>query len=236
MEGGYINLKSSDFLANIFSSFNDLHNSELFTDVTLVSDDNKKIQAHKLVLSAGSEYFRDILSDKSHPHPMLCLEGVSSVDLAYIIKYLYVGEVSVAQSSFQKFLKIGKKFKCFGLSEDGPQMEKSAGDNFGNDISYIIENENVPKVSPIEDPTFFNTNCIVNICDDGDKGLEKEITNEPLTDLNEDTKETINNLESKYFGHNKDRHNGPEMEKSDGVFVSNEISHIAENDPKDLSL
>ena len=166
MEGGHINLKCSDFLANVFSSFNNLHNSDLFTDVTLVSDDNKKIQAHKLVLSAGSEYFRDILSDKSHPHPMLCLEGVSSEDLAYIIKYLYVGEVSVAQSSFQKFLKIGKKLKCFGLIEDGPQvseMEKRAGENFGNDISYITENENVPKVSPIEDPTFLKTNCIVKV-------------------------------------------------------------------------
>ena len=51
--------------------------------------------------------------------------------------------------------------------------------------------------------------------------------------MNEDTKETINNLESKYFGHNKDRHNGPEMEKSDGVSVSNEISHIVENKSED---
>ena len=77
-----------------------------------------------------------------------------------------------------------------------------------------------------------------NICDDGDQGLEKEITNEPLTDLNEETKETItiNNLKSKCYGHNKDRHNGPEMEKSDGLSVSNEISHIAENEPKDSSM
>ena len=118
MAQGHINLKCSDFLANVFSSFNNLHNSDLFTDVTLVSDDNKKIQAHTLILSAGSEYFRDILPDKSHPHPMLCLDGVTSEDLAWIIQYLYVGEVSVPQSSLQKFLKVANKLKCHGLNEE----------------------------------------------------------------------------------------------------------------------
>ena len=95
----HINLTCSDFLANVCSSFTQLKGSDTFTDVTLVSDDNMQIQAHKLILSVGSEYFRDILSDKSHAHPMLCLDGVSSVDLEWILKYLYVGEVSVPQSS-----------------------------------------------------------------------------------------------------------------------------------------
>ena len=60
---GEINLKCSDFLTNVFNSFSQLKASDIFTDVTLVSDDNKQIQAHKIILSAGSEYFRDILSD-----------------------------------------------------------------------------------------------------------------------------------------------------------------------------
>ena len=113
-----INLKCSDFLTNVFNSFSQLKSSDIFTDVTLVSDDNKQIQAHKIILSVGSEYFRDILSDKSHPHPMLCLDGVTSEDLAWIIQYLYVGEVSVPQSSLQKFLKVANKLKCHGLNEE----------------------------------------------------------------------------------------------------------------------
>ena len=118
MAVGQINLKCSDFLANVFSSFNQLKGSNIFTDVTLVSDDNMQIQAHKLILSVGSEYFRNILADKSHPHPMLCLDGVSSEDLDWIIKYLYLGEVSVPQSSLQKFLQVANKLKCFGLKEE----------------------------------------------------------------------------------------------------------------------
>ena len=115
---GEINLKCSDFLTNVFNSFSQLKSSDSFTDVTLVSEDNNHIQAHKIILSAGSEYFRDILSNKSHPHPMLCLDNVASEDLAWIIHYLYVGEVSVPQSSLPKFLKVANKLKCYGLNEE----------------------------------------------------------------------------------------------------------------------
>ena len=86
-------------MANVLNSFKTLHGSELFTDVTLVSDDNRQIHAHKLILSAGSVYFRDILSDESNEQPMLPLNGVSYENLDWIIEYLYVGEVSVPQSS-----------------------------------------------------------------------------------------------------------------------------------------
>ena len=180
MNKGQIDLKCSDFLANVFSSFNNLHNSDLFTDVTLVTDDNKTIQAHKLILSAGSKYFRDILSDKSHPHPMLCLDGVSSEYLACIIKYLYVGEVSVPQSSLQKFLKIANKFKCYGLNEDEPEMEKGDGQHFDTEISSIVKN--------VPEPPLLDKTDIVDLCDDRDKRLvdikaEAEISNGPSNDF-----------------------------------------------------
>ena len=118
MAVAHVNLKCSDFLANVFSSFSQLKGSDTFTDVTLVSDDNMQIQAHKLILSVGSDFFREILSDKTHPHPMLCLDGVSSEDLQWIIRYLYIGEVSVPQSSLQKFLHVANKLKCYGLKEE----------------------------------------------------------------------------------------------------------------------
>ena len=45
--------------------------SQDFTDVTLVCNDQKKIKAHKVVLSACSPVFRNILSENNHPHPMI---------------------------------------------------------------------------------------------------------------------------------------------------------------------
>ena len=42
-----------------------------FNDVTLVSDDQKQIQSHKVVLSACSSFFKPILQNNSHSHPLI---------------------------------------------------------------------------------------------------------------------------------------------------------------------
>ena len=154
---GEINLKCSDFLTNVFNSFSQLKSSDSFTDVTLVSEDNKHIQAHKIILSAGSEYFRDILSDKSHPHPMLCLDNVASEDLAWIIQYLYVGEVSVPQPSLQTFLKVANKLKCYGLIEDihqGTNMNKTEEQLNSLPMFDEIQAQDVPTNEGVEEPLF----------------------------------------------------------------------------------
>ena len=105
----------SDYLTSVSDSFISHRDCDLFTDVTLVSDDNHQVSAHRLILSAGSEYFRNILEDKKHPHPMLCLDGINSSDLNNIIDYLYKGELLIPESSLTQFLKIATKLKCSGL-------------------------------------------------------------------------------------------------------------------------
>ena len=110
-----LHLTWSDYLTSVSDSFISNRDCDLFTDVTLVSDDNHQVSAHRLILSAGSEYFRNILEDRKHPHPMLCLDGVNSSDLNNIIDYLYKGELLIPESSLTQFLKIATKLKCSGL-------------------------------------------------------------------------------------------------------------------------
>ena len=57
------NLKWNDFQSNISKSFGKLKNEQEFFDVTLISEDQKQVSAHKLVLSACSPYFRTILTN-----------------------------------------------------------------------------------------------------------------------------------------------------------------------------
>ena len=72
-------LKWNDFESNASKSLRNLRKEKDFFDVTLVSDDQKQISAHKVVLSSCSEYFKYILKqNKQHSHPLLCLEGISS--------------------------------------------------------------------------------------------------------------------------------------------------------------
>ena len=63
-------LKWNDFEANASKSFRNLRKEEHFYDVTLVSDDQQFVSAHKLILSASSEFFKNILKLSSHSNPL----------------------------------------------------------------------------------------------------------------------------------------------------------------------
>ena len=54
-------LKWNDFTVNVASTFRDLHVRQDFVDVTLACADGSTLEAHKVVLSSVSSYFRDIL-------------------------------------------------------------------------------------------------------------------------------------------------------------------------------
>ena len=101
--------------------FNSHRVEERFTDVTLVSEDNQQFKAHKLVLSAGSKYFDQLLEDKNHPHLMLCMAGISSGDLKNVLDYIYNGEIMVLEEDLQQFLNVASSLKCLGLSISNPE-------------------------------------------------------------------------------------------------------------------
>merc|ERR1711884_962829 len=112
-------------------------------DVTLVSDDQQQVSAHKLVLSACSEYFKNIFKHNNKPnaHPLLCLGGVSSEDLKNIMDYIYNGEVNIFQDCLDRFLSVAQRLKLEGLmgNEDNKQ---EVHDDFTKDEAYT-KGENV---------------------------------------------------------------------------------------------
>ena len=83
-------LKWNDFQSNVSKSFRIFRNEDYLHDVTLVGDDHIQVSAHKLVLSASSEYFKDLFKNNKHSFPMICLEGISSNDLTNILDYMYL--------------------------------------------------------------------------------------------------------------------------------------------------
>ena len=92
-------LKWNDFLSNVSKSFSIFRSEEYLHDVTLVSDDHEKVSAHKFVLSTCSDYFKDILKNNQHSHPLLCLDNISSEDLGNILDYIYNGEIQIYQEN-----------------------------------------------------------------------------------------------------------------------------------------
>ena len=88
-------LKWNDFQSNVISTFSVLRTKSNFQDVSLVSDDHKQLFAHRVVLTACSEYFNDVLSQNTHSHPLLCLDGIKFTELNNVLDYIYNGEVQI---------------------------------------------------------------------------------------------------------------------------------------------
>lgn len=114
-------LKWNDFEANISLAFRELRDDKDFFDITLVCDD-EQVEAHKVVLSACSPFFRSLLRRNRHQHPLLLLRGVALPELLAVLTFMYHGEVNVAQEELNSFLALAEELQVKGLTQ-GPGKE-----------------------------------------------------------------------------------------------------------------
>ncbi|KAJ6640007.1 Protein tramtrack, beta isoform [Pseudolycoriella hygida] len=83
-----------------------LHNGSL-VDVTLVAEGGQ-IQAHKVVLMAGSTYFESMFISNPCQHPTVVLKDIEYNDLQMVVNFIYHGEVFVHRERIPKFLETAK--------------------------------------------------------------------------------------------------------------------------------
>ena len=163
-------LKWNDFQTNVSNTFRKLRTSEHFHDVTLVSDDQQQVSAHKVILSSSSEYFRNVLTSTKHSHPMLCLSGVSKTDLMNILEFIYNGEIQIIQDNLDHFLDIAQRFKLEGLireKEEHPVETQMFDDkNFQENImtqnaeKVIVKSQKTEKIIVFESANFDNMEAL----------------------------------------------------------------------------
>jgi len=115
-------LRWNDFETNISAAFKDLRDDKDFFDVTLSCDD-EQIQAHKVILSACSPFFRNVLRRNPHPHPLLYLKSVKYTDIQAVLNFMYHGEVNVAQEELNSFLAVAEDLRVKGLTQSNNQPE-----------------------------------------------------------------------------------------------------------------
>jgi len=110
-------LRWNDFESNISVAFRELREEKDFFDVTLACDDSQ-VQAHKVILSACSPFFRNILRRNPHQHPLLYLKGVKYKELLSVLNFMYQGEVNVAQEELNSFLAVAEDLRVKGLTQN----------------------------------------------------------------------------------------------------------------------
>ena len=113
----------NDIESNINGAFKAMREQRDFFDVTLACDD-EQIQAHKVILSAYSPFFKNIFRRNPHQHPLLYLYGVSYTDLQSVLSFIYDGEVSVAQEDLKSFLALAENLKVKGLNQETNSEEE----------------------------------------------------------------------------------------------------------------
>jgi len=110
-------LRWNDFESNISGAFRELRDDKDFFDVTIACED-EQIQAHKVILSACSPFFRNVLRRNPHQHPLLYLKGVKYTDLQSVLNFMYHGEVNVAQEELNSFLAVAEDLRVKGLTQN----------------------------------------------------------------------------------------------------------------------
>ena len=139
-------LKWTDHKVNFFSlAAADLFNEEDLTDVTICCGE-KLFDAHKLILSACSPYFKSMLTHKkklnkvtmsssvassneassstsgcchshlSQMHPIIFLKDVPPSDFERLLQFMYHGEVRVPNEDLESLILTAKSLKVKGLS------------------------------------------------------------------------------------------------------------------------
>jgi len=141
-------LRWNDFETNISVAFRELREEKDFFDVTLACDDSQ-IQAHKVILSACSPFFRNVLRRNPHQHPLLYLKGVKYKELLSVLNFMYMGEVNVAQEELNSFLAVAEDLRVKGLTQNNSSSDSSASKPKPEQPKTIIPR---PRDPPERDP------------------------------------------------------------------------------------
>ena len=137
-------LKWNDYESDIRNSFRGLRKDQEYFDVTLASGDGHRIEAHKIVLSAGSRFFSDIFRKTKHPCPFIYLKGTNGKELGYVVDFIYNGEVNVAHEELDSFLETAQELDVKGLKTIQEEKETN------NVQSRIEETDNLNSFHNVE--------------------------------------------------------------------------------------
>ena len=108
-------LQWNDFQENIKGAFGNFREDKNFNDVTLVCEDGKQVEAHKVILASSSPFFQKLLGRNKHPRPPICMKGVRFDNLLAILDFLYRGEANVLQDNLDSFLTTAGDLQLRGL-------------------------------------------------------------------------------------------------------------------------
>ena len=118
-------------------------------DVTLVDQDNMRSNAHKVILGAASEFFRDIFASNPHPHPLIYLR-IPNDHMVALLSFIYEGNCAVAEAGINDFMLIASDLGI--MPENGEEGELIV-------VKKVEENVSEPLATEISQQSFEDPTC-----------------------------------------------------------------------------
>merc|ERR1711971_275481 len=174
------------FGSHLSEAFKDIREDKDLFDVTLACED-KQIEAHKLILSACSTYFRSLFKLNPHKHPLIILRGVKFRELVGILNFIYLGQVSVAEEDLNSLPPQQSE-----TTRDKTFCSQKTKTENGSSNTDIITDSNLVKteieISPNGDENFVTKplvalQCIKRVGESGEAELE------PIVTIHQETEE-----------------------------------------------
>ena len=117
-----------------------------YADVTIVTEDQKTIKAHRNILSGCSSVFKNILElDPLNINPVIYLRGIQHSEIESILQFIYLGEAKFYAERMQELLLVAKSLDIMEIgkgvqndadNEENVYQEETLRHN-ENSASYI---------------------------------------------------------------------------------------------------
>ncbi|CAK1579429.1 unnamed protein product [Parnassius mnemosyne] len=156
-------LSWNNFHGNLSKGFAGLLGKGEFVDVTIAVEGHL-LQAHKVILSICSPYFKKMFQMNPCQHPIVVLRDVTHKAMKDLLQFMYHGEVSVKREDLTSFIGTAEVLQIKGLTNketeeednnkskelskqslggqnDSPDAESCTSDIFDTSINETAENE-----------------------------------------------------------------------------------------------
>ncbi|XP_046385468.1 protein bric-a-brac 2-like isoform X2 [Ischnura elegans] len=148
-------LRWNNFQSSLLASLPQLLDADDLTDVTL-SAGGRNIRAHRVVLSACSQYFKDLFREmQSFQHPVIVLPQTTFSDLCSLVTFMYSGEVNIYQDQLAGLLSTADVLHIRGLAEvphaNGTPLKRKVEENVHQDpatSSHILQKRKISELPP----------------------------------------------------------------------------------------
>ena len=82
--------------------------SEDLSDVTIITEDQKRFKAHKNILSSASPVLKELMKGHHEANQLLFMKGVFSAEIKSIMDFIYLGRVTVDYEMVHELVDLAK--------------------------------------------------------------------------------------------------------------------------------